>query len=215
MWRDAGVIVGQSAKARLHDGSRFRGAIIQGALTSVFARPARRQEFLHYDREALRRLSDTDLRSVLELYPGILQQEAARIPQQEIHVSSDNKPEDIAEKHFRELGHAVYRSRVSNGYRSIGAEFYWPSFRNKISAEDRAFIDRLRRILEPHALEGFADTVRQKPGTPDLLLIKDDRLSFVEVKANAETVKASTVRFFLRHGHSWPISILRIHLTRP
>ena len=52
--------------------------------------------------------------------------------------------------------------------------------------------------------------VQTKNGTPDLLLIKDQKISFVEVKFNYETVKPSTVQFYLKHGGKWPISIIRI-----
>lgn len=120
------------------------------------------------------------------------------------------KAEAIAEEHYRQKGVQVYRSRVNDGYRCIGVEFYWKEYESKISGSDRKLIQLLREVLSPKDFEELAMMVQDKNGTPDLLLIKNDRISFVEVKFNYETVKSSTVEFFLRYSHKWPIAILRI-----
>jgi len=64
--------------------------------------------------------------------------------------------------------------------------------------------------MSPDEFQELAYMVKEKNGTPDLLLIKDERVSFVEVKYNYETVKPPTIEFFIRFGERWPISILRI-----
>ena len=52
--------------------------------------------------------------------------------------------------------------------------------------------------------------VKEKSGTPDLMLIIGDHIRFVEVKYNYEAVKPSTIEFFIKYGDKWPTSILRI-----
>jgi hypothetical protein len=56
----------------------------------------------------------------------------------------------------------------------------------------------------------LAMMVKDKNGTPDLLLIRNNKISFVEIKYNYETVKPSTVEFYIKYGDKWPTSILRI-----
>jgi len=77
-------------------------------------------------------------------------------------------------------------------------------------AGDRDLIGLLKGIMSNTDFEELAMMVEQKNGTSDLLLIKNKRIEFVKVKYNYETLKASTVEFYLRHGDKWPISILRI-----
>jgi hypothetical protein len=136
--------------------------------------------------------------------------ELSKIPYDELLVSDTGKAETIAENYFREKGYHVYRSRVNGGYRSIGVEFYWRDFEDKISIEDRALIVKLKSLMTPAEFMDLAMMVKDKNGTPDLLLIKDDKISFVEIKYNYETVKTSTVEFYIKYGDKWPTSILRI-----
>ena len=56
----------------------------------------------------------------------------------------------------------------------------------------------------------LAMMVKDKNGTPDLLLIRNNKISFVEIKCNYETVKPSTVEFYIKYGDKWPTLILRI-----
>ena len=125
-------------------------------------------------------------------------------------MSKKGKAESIAEKYYQNKGFQVYRSRINDGYRCIGVEFYWKEYKSKISESDRKLIQLLRGLLSPWEFEELAMIVQEKSGTPDLLLIKNDKISFVEIKFNYKTVKSSTVEFFLKYGHKWPISILRI-----
>ena len=64
--------------------------------------------------------------------------------------------------------------------------------------------------MPPEEFKELAYMVKDKNGTPDLLLIKDNAISFVEVKFNYETVKYSTIEFYIRYGERWPTSILRV-----
>jgi Holliday junction resolvase-like predicted endonuclease len=147
---------------------------------------------------------------LIEAYNQLFHYELSQIPYSELAVSEKGKAESIAEKYYREKGFQVYRSRVNDGYRCIGVEFYWKEYGDKISESDRKLIQLLKDLLSPQDFKDLAMMVQEKNGTPDLLLIRDNKLSFVEVKCNYETVKSSTVEFFLRYGHKWPISILRI-----
>jgi hypothetical protein len=155
-------------------------------------------------------MSTSDKLKLVDDYNQLFHYELSRIPYSEIVVTQKGKAETIAEGYYQNKGFAVYRSRINNGYRAIGAEFYWNEYKDKISDEDRKLIDLLRVILSPDDFEELANMVQYKNGTPDLLLIKNDQISFVEVKFNYETVKPSTVEFFLKYENKWPISILRI-----
>lgn len=104
----------------------------------------------------------------------------------------------------------MYRSRVKDGYRVIGVEYYWQDHASKVSPNDQAKIDRLKKLLDPAEFKELAYLAKDKSGTPDLLLIKDEKVSFVEVKFNHETVKFPTVYFWLKYGERWPMSILRV-----
>lgn len=136
--------------------------------------------------------------------------ELSRIPYQEIEVNNKDKAESIAELYYRGKGYDVYHSKVNGGYRSIGVEFYWQDFADKITDEDRALITKLKSLMTEAEFKELAHMVKDKNGTPDLLLIKDNAISFVEVKFNYETVKHSTVEFYIRYGERWSTSILRV-----
>ncbi|MGR3913967.1 MAG: hypothetical protein OD918_05495 [Gammaproteobacteria bacterium] len=136
--------------------------------------------------------------------------ELAKIPYYEMETMQMGSAESIAEEHYRENGYEVYRSRVSGGYRTIGVEYYWKHFASRITAADKALIARLKGLMSPMEFEELAYMVKEKSGTPDLLLIKESKINFVEVKFNYETVKPPTVEFYVRHGNKWPTSILRV-----
>jgi len=136
--------------------------------------------------------------------------ELSKIPYREIEVARKGKAELIAMEYYKAKGYDVYRSKVNGGYRCIGVEFYWQDFLSKITVKDMLLIQKLKNLMSASEFEELAYLVRDKNGTPDLLLIKDDQITFVEVKFNYETVKHSTVEFFVRVGQRWPVSILRI-----
>ncbi|MCE5212377.1 MAG: hypothetical protein LLG40_12575 [Deltaproteobacteria bacterium] len=140
----------------------------------------------------------------------LFQYELSRIPYHEIEVSQKGKAEQIAEDYFKQKGYEVYRSKVNGGYRCIGVEFYWQEFASKITVEDRLIIQRLKQLMSKEEFKELAYMVKDKNGTPDLLLIKNNAISFVEVKFNYETIKHSTIEFYVRYGERWPTSILRV-----
>lgn len=170
----------------------------------------RNKKTVTMDEEKLAKMSTFEKLKLINDYSQLFHYELSRIPYSELAVSEKGKAESIAEEYYRKKGFQVYRSRVNDGYRCIGVEFYWKEHESKISESDRKLIQLLRAILSPQEFEDLAMMVQEKNGTPDLLLIIDNKISFVEIKFNYETVKSSTVEFFLRYGHKWPISILRI-----
>jgi Holliday junction resolvase-like predicted endonuclease len=145
-----------------------------------------------------------------EEFTQLFHHELSKIPYSEITNDTKEKAESVAADYYRKRGFEVHKSRVKNGYRCVGVEFYWKDYKDILSAADKELICRLKGVMSNGDFEEFAMMVEQKNGTPDLLLIKNERIEFVEVKYNYETVKPSTVEFYLRYGDKWPISILRV-----
>lgn len=170
----------------------------------------RNKKQIEYDQNTLDRLSKNQKIATFDIYAQIIQYELDKIPYIEKRISTKEKAESVAERYFEGIGYEVFRSRVTDGYRCIGVNYYWQKFADKITDRDKYFISRIHSILKADEIREFANIVRVKNGTPDLLLIKDDKISFVEVKADYETVKDSTVHFFVRYGEKWPLSIFRI-----
>ena len=143
----------------------------------------------------------------IQLYHQLIETEKVKIPETVLRVKALKKVEDLAEAYYQLQDFEVYRSRVVNGYRSMGVALYWTEFANKLSPRDAKLLVYLR---DRDDFETLAWAVKDKNGTPDFLLLRDKEMQFVEVKSNNETVKTSTVEFFIKYGHLWPISILRI-----
>ena len=170
----------------------------------------RKKKVIEIDEDKFSSMERIDKLNLFRDFNQLFHYELSRIPYSEIAVTKKGKAESIAEEYYKEKGYEVYRSRVNGGYRCIGVEFYWQSFLSKITEDDRALISRLKHLMLPKEFKELAYMVKEKNGTPDLLLIKDDKISFVEVKFNYETVKHSTVEFYIRYGDRWPTSILRV-----
>jgi hypothetical protein len=170
----------------------------------------RKKKTVNIDKAKFDSMSREDKLALFHDFNQLFNYELSKIPYDELFVSATGKAETIAENYFQEKGYHVYHSRVNGGYRSIGVEFYWRDFEDKISIEDRALIGKLKSLMTPAEFMDLAMMVKDKNGTPDLLLIKDDKISFVEIKYNYETVKTSTVEFYIKYGDKWPTSILRI-----
>ena len=168
----------------------------------------KKQVVVHTDR--MTALSTEEKLKVFEDFEQIFYHELSRIPNEELVTAIEGKAEDIAEKHYRDLGFKVYRSRVCGGYRAIGVEYYWSEYADKISEEDRGMIAELKTLLPINHFQELAYLVKEKSGTPDLLLVRDGKIAFVEVKYNYETVKAPTIYFWLKYGDRWPTKILRV-----
>jgi hypothetical protein len=148
--------------------------------------------------------------AILQDFSQLFNYELSCIPYDEIEVEDTKKAESIAADYYRRLGFQVYHSRTNNGYRCIGVEFYWKEFASRLTDSDKEIISTLKKILTHSELEELANIIKDKSGTPDLLLIKDGKISFVEIKFNYETVKFSTVEFYIKYSAKWPISILRV-----
>jgi len=170
----------------------------------------RNKKEITVDVEKLNAMSTFEKLRLIDDCNQLFHHELSKIPYMELTISDKGGAESVAEEYYRGKGFQVYRSRVKNGYRSIGVEFYWKEYQSKITESDRKLIGLLRSILSPEEFEELAMMVQAKNGTPDLLLIKGQKISFVEVKFNYETVKPSTVQFYLKYGVKWPISIIRI-----
>ena len=170
----------------------------------------RRKKAVEIDEEKFSPMERIEKLDLFRDFNQLFHYELSRIPYSEIAVTQKGKAESIAEEYYKERGYEVYRSKVNDGYRCIGVEFYWQSFSSKITEDDRVLIKRLQHLMSPTEFKELAYMVKEKNGTPDLLLIKDEKISFVEVKFNYETVKHSTVEFYIRCGDRWPTSILRV-----
>ena len=165
---------------------------------------------LSVNHKKLNLLSNHEKLEIFKLFNELFFYELSKIPYFELRLPIKAKAEDIAEQYFKIKGYEVLRSRVKNGYRCIGVEFYWKQYQTKLSTSDKQTVQQLKLILSPEDFKELALAVKIKNGTPDLLLIKDNKISFVEVKHNHEAIKPSTVEFFLRYGEKWTVSILRI-----
>ena len=170
----------------------------------------RKKKIVAVDEERFSAMSKSEKLELFSDFNQLFHYELSKIPYFEIEVAEKGKAELIAERYYRQKGYEVYRSKVNGGYRSIGVEFYWQDFATKITEEDRLLIQKLKSLMSPDDFRDLAYMVKDKHGTPDLLLIKDDQISFVEVKYNYETVKPPTIEFFIRYGKRWPTSIIRI-----
>ncbi len=170
----------------------------------------RNKKTITIDRDRFSSMEKADKLALFSDFQQLFHYELSKIPYHEIEATKKDKAEQIAEDYFKEKGYEVYRSRVNGGYRCIGVEFYWQDFALKITEGDKRLIERLKMLMPPAEFQELSYMVKEKNGTPDLLLIKNNRISFVEVKFNYETVKHSTVEFFIRYGERWPTSILRV-----
>ena len=74
----------------------------------------------------------------------LFESELVRIPEEKIRLQKSAKPEVLAKQHFTLKGYEVFFSRVRNGYRSIGSEFYWKGFVGKRTGEDVYLITKLK-----------------------------------------------------------------------
>lgn len=123
---------------------------------------------------------------------------------------SNRKAEDIAEKFYTGKGYTVLRSKVKSGYRIIGVEFYWRKYQDKITSKDKNTIRKIKSVTSPQEFKELAYLFRDKNGCPDLMLIKNGNIKFVEVKSNNEEVKTSTMGFFIKLNNKYDLEILRI-----
>lgn len=157
-------------------------------------------------------MNDQQLSSDLDLFTKfdeMFQRRLAEIPTKQI--SGVGRPEDVADAYYTNMGFHVFRSRARDGYRClVDASANW----HKLKQKDRETVTAIKSSIPLDVYILLVKAIRSKVGTPDLLLLKDGTLSFVEVKALRESVQPCTVRFFLSYAHIWSISILRVDAKR-
>ena len=170
----------------------------------------RLKKVVEIDREVVEKLSTKEKLELLEAASQVFNYTLEQIPVVEVEAVLNRKAEIQAKVYCEQKGFEVYTSKTNGGYRSIGTEFYWQEFKECISDNDKLMIDKLKQILSPEDFKDLAFAVRDKNGTPDFLLIKNGKLMFAEVKYGYETVKTSTIKFFLLYGDKWSVIILRV-----
>ena len=160
--------------------------------------------------EQLLNMSSIEKLQLIDDYNQIFHYELSRIPYSELVATEKGDAVSIAEAFYLKEGYEVYRSRINNGYRSIILELYGEGYKNTLSEPDERLMQILKGLMSPDEFKEFATMIHETNRTPDLLLIKNNKISFAEVKDNHDTIKSSTVEFYLKYGHKWPISILRV-----
>ena len=152
--------------------------------------------------------------NIFNTFELLIESELAMMGEEQLQVGKEITKgigaEDIAVQYYESHGFEVYRSRVKNGYRAICAERFWPEYLDKLTEEDKKMLNKIHAILTDKEFTEISSAIRYKSGTPDLLLVKDGKIRFVEVKSDNETVKSSTVKFFIEHKEKWSVSILRV-----
>jgi len=172
----------------------------------------RNKKTVKFDTVKLSRLSLEEKLKIFSDYNELFHYELSKIPYSEIKIGKEIKlkAELVAKKYYKDKGYNVYQSKVNDGYRSLGALFYWLDHISKLTSNDIEMISKISSILNREEMKELAYAIKDKNGTPDLLLIKENKLSFVEVKYNYETIKPATIEFYIKYNQKWPISILRV-----
>ena len=148
---------------------------------------------------------------IIQKYHSLINKELLKIKQEVIHTKATNKKaEDIAEKYYRKRGYTVLRSKVKGGYRVIGVEFYWQEYTDKLSPTDKKIINIIKSVTLPNVFKELAYLFKNKNGCPDLMLISNGKIKFVEVKSNNEEIKTPTIEFFIKLNDDYDLEILRI-----
>lgn len=145
-----------------------------------------------------------------ERFQKMFQRRLAEIPVQTI--VGTGWAEDVGDKHFTEQGFQVFHSHAKNGYRCI---VDWAVNFHRYSPKAKAIVNAIHTALPANEFALLVNAVRDKTGTPDLLLLKDKRVSFVEVKNGREEVKPCTIKFYIRYSHLWPLTLLRVNAKHP
>lgn len=97
----------------------------------------RNKKVVEIDRAKCESMTQLDKLTLFEDFTQLFLHELSKIPYSEITVTSKEKAESVAEDYYRKRGFEVYRSRIKDGYRSIGVEFYWKEYKDKLSVSDR------------------------------------------------------------------------------
>ena len=146
----------------------------------------------------------------IQSYNNLIEKELKKIKENVLKSTSKDSGENIAEKYFKKQSYDVFRSKVKSGYRIIGVEYYWKEYKDSLNSQDLKIIKTIKSITSPTEFRKLAYLFKDKNGCPDLMLIKDHKIKFVEVKTNNEEVKISTIEFFIKMNKKYPLEILRI-----
>ena len=142
---------------------------------------------------------------IVDEYKTLVDTKLKLIPEIVIYTSSKEKSEKLVKKHFEKRGYLVFNGTI-HGYRVIG----WPGYWDSLKTREKRALDTIKSILPSEDFEKLAKMIVDKNGCPDLMIIKDKKIEFVEVKSNNETVKPVTVEFFIKLKEKYPISIVRV-----
>ncbi len=148
---------------------------------------------------------------IIQKYHDLISHELSKIKKEVLYTNfSKRKAEDIAEKFYTRKGYTVLRSKVKDGYRIIGVEFYWREYKDKLTSKDKKMVSIIKSVTSSQEFKELAYLFRDKNGCPDLMLIKKGSIKFVEVKSNNEEVKTPTIEFFIKLNNKYDLEILRI-----
>lgn len=136
-----------------------------------------------------------------ELYNSKLQ----LIPEKTLHTNSKVKSEKFVKKHFEKMGYIVLNGTI-HGYRVIG----WPDHWWHLKGQEKKALKTIQSILSSEEFDELAKMIVDKNGCPDLMIIKNRKIEFIEVKSNNETVKPVTIEFLIKLKEKYPISIIRV-----
>lgn len=125
------------------------------------------------------------------------------LPEENIYTNTTMKPEDFAVKYYEKKGFKVYKSKVDDGYRG---QWGWP-----LSRKQQIINKNIHGALKiGKEYSTFMGAISIKNGCADLILIKDGKIYFKEVKANNEAIKPATLEFYIRLKGKFPLSIFRV-----
>ena len=98
----------------------------------------RNKKVVEIDRAKFESMTQLEKLTLFEVFTQLFHHELSKIPYAEITVTTKEKAESVAENYYRQRGFEVYRSRIKDGYRCIGVEFYWKDYKDKLLPSDRS-----------------------------------------------------------------------------
>ena len=132
----------------------------------------RKKKIVEIDTEKFSALGKHEKLALFSDFNQLFHYELSQIPYSEHETNELGKAELIAEKLYQSKGFEVYRSRVNDGYRSIGVEFYWQSHVDKITEADRELISKLKGLMNPDEFRSLAYLLKDKEASPKLLKLE-------------------------------------------
>lgn len=136
-----------------------------------------------------------------------VKKESDKLPRIRIRVKGKGRTEELAMKWLRKKGLQVYPSLAKNGYRAVGVLDYWKKFERKLPEDQKKMLRLLKDRLGKEELKELVESVKNKIGTPDLMVITESEIEFLEVKSKYETVKLPTLMWMWSHPR-WKLKVL-------